>query len=77
MTKKVQALAIQAHCCLGCEGVSRTDFIVDENENCWVLETNTIPGMTETSLLPDAGRAAHIPFSELCTILVESALQKK
>mgnify|MGYP002236778070 FL=1 len=40
------------------------------------LETNTIPGMTETSLLPDAAAAAGIPFPQLCTMLIEYALER-
>ena len=74
-TARVQETAIAAHRALECRGVSRTDIILDENGECWVLETNTLPGMTETSLLPDAGRAAGIEFPELCTKLIELALE--
>lgn len=77
VTEKIQQMAVQAHKVLGCEGMSRSDFILDEEGEAWILETNTIPGMTETSLLPDAGRAAQMEFSELCTKLVEFALEKK
>jgi len=76
VTKEVQDMAIAAHQVLGCSGVSRSDFIVDDQGKPWILETNTIPGMTETSLLPDAGRAANIEFPELCKLLVEYALEK-
>ena len=75
-TQHVQALAVAAHKALECQGVSRTDIILDENGTGWVLETNTIPGMTATSLLPDAGRAAGMSFPELCTKLIEYALEK-
>lgn len=75
VTAKVQETAIAAHRALECRGVSRTDIIIDENDQCWVLETNTLPGMTATSLLPDAGRAAGIDFPELCTKLIEYALE--
>lgn len=74
-TKKVQDLAIASHKALKCRGVSRTDIIMDHEEECWVLETNTLPGMTETSLFPDAARAEGISFPELCTILIEEALE--
>ncbi|MGI6105240.1 MAG: D-alanine--D-alanine ligase family protein [Raoultibacter sp.] len=74
-TEKVQELAIHAHKVLECEGMSRSDFILDEAGEFWILETNTIPGMTETSLLPDACRAAGMSFAELCTKLVEYALE--
>jgi D-alanine-D-alanine ligase-like ATP-grasp enzyme len=47
--------------------------IVDESGTPWVLEVNSIPGLTELSLLPDAARAAGIAFSELCEQLVEAA----
>ena len=67
--------AIKAHKVLGCSGVSRSDFIIDEGGQPWILETNTIPGMTATSLLPDAARAAGISFPELCTKLIEFALE--
>lgn len=75
LTAAAQSCAMAAHRALGCTGVSRTDMIVDEQGKVWVLETNTIPGMTETSLLPDAGRAAGMSFPELCTRLVELALE--
>lgn len=76
VTKIVQTMAIKAHQALGCEGVSRSDFILDEEGVCWLLETNTIPGMTGTSLLPDAARVAGITFPELCTLLIGYALNK-
>lgn len=75
-TELVQDMAKAAHRALECSGVSRSDFIMDESGAFWILETNTLPGMTETSLLPDAGRAAGIEFPELCTRLVEYALEK-
>ena len=73
----IQREAIGAHKALSCEGVSRTDFILDAEGKPWALETNTIPGMTSTSLLPDAARAAGIPFPQLCTMLVQYALERK
>lgn len=73
-TRMVQELAVRAHRALSCEGVSRSDFILEEDGSCWTLETNTIPGMTGTSLLPDAARAAGISFPELCTRLIGYAL---
>lgn len=76
-TAQLKDLAIKAHLALGCSGVSRSDFIMDANGDFWILETNTIPGMTETSLLPDAAKAAGIEFPELCTKLIEYAFDKK
>ena len=75
-TAKVQELAVRAHCALGCAGVSRSDFILDEQGRFWILETNTIPGMTKTSLLPDAASKAGMSFAELCTTLIELALER-
>ncbi len=75
ITKKVQSLAVEAHKALGCKDMSRTDMIIDENNEPWILETNTIPGMTSTSLLPDAARAAGISFPDLCTKLIEMAME--
>lgn len=76
-TATIQKEAVGAHKALACEGVSRTDFILDDEGKPWALETNTIPGMTSTSLLPDAAHAAGISFPELCTMLVEYALERK
>lgn len=74
ITAMIQDYACRAHKALGCRGVSRTDFIIDDQGGCIILETNTIPGMTATSLLPDAAGVAGIPFPELCTRLVECAM---
>jgi D-alanine-D-alanine ligase len=72
--EECQRLAVASHKLLGCRGISRADTIVDANGDVWLLEVNTIPGMTATSLVPDAARAAGIEFPELCRVLVESAL---
>jgi D-alanine-D-alanine ligase len=54
----------------GCDGMARVDVIVDEAGTPWILEVNTVPGLTELSLLPDAARAAGIEFPDLCDRLV-------
>jgi D-alanine-D-alanine ligase len=59
---------------LGCSGMARVDIIVDATGTPWVLEVNTVPGLTELSLLPDAARAAGITFEDLCMRLVEHAV---
>ncbi len=74
-TKRAQEYAMRAHRALGCKGASRCDFIVKDDGTPVLLEINTIPGMTERSLLPDSARAAGISFPELCTRFVEWALQ--
>ncbi len=73
-TARAQELARQAHLALGCRGMSRTDMIVAE-DGIWALETNTIPGMTETSLLPRAAQGAGIAFPRLVEMLIEFALE--
>lgn len=75
LAARMQEKAVIAHHALGCMGVSRTDFIVEENGEFWVLETNTLPGMTPTSLLPDAARAVGISYPELCKTMVRNALR--
>lgn len=68
--------ALRAHTALGCRGVSRTDFRWDESrgrDGLILLETNTQPGMTPTSLVPEQAAAAGIPFAELCRWIVEDA----
>jgi D-alanine-D-alanine ligase len=59
---------------LGCTGMARVDIIVDAQGTPWMLEVNTVPGLTELSLLPDAARAAGIAFDELCERLVDHAV---
>jgi len=75
MTEKAQACAKKAHRAIFCKGYSRTDMILMDEE-IYVLETNTIPGMTPTSLLPQAAEAAGISFSELLDRLIELSLEK-
>jgi len=70
---RVQELAVMAHEALGCEGMSRSDFILS-TAGPMMLELNTIPGMTETSLLPQGAAAAGISFAALVERLIHSAL---
>ncbi len=71
---KLQDLALAAHRILGCKSYSRTDFMFDA-KGLVVLETNTLPGMTATSLLPQEAAAAGIPFPRLLDILIANALK--
>ena len=59
---------------LGCSGMGRVDIIVDASDTPWLLEVNTVPGLTELSLLPDAARAAGISFEQLCERLINHAV---
>ncbi len=76
VTAACQEMALRAHRALGCRGVSRTDIFVDEEGECWAIETNTLPGMTSTSLLPDTAETVGISFGALCRMLVELALEE-
>ncbi len=71
--KNAQKIALAAHQALGCETMSRVDMRLDRENQPYVLEINTIPGLTELSLLPKAARAIGISFPDLCTILVKLA----
>jgi D-alanine-D-alanine ligase len=73
--RECQRIAVAAHVALGCAGISRADTIVTPGGDVLLLEVNTIPGMTTTSLVPDAARAAGIEFPELCDRLVGLALE--
>lgn len=71
--KKVKEIAIRAFAVCGCSGMARVDFMLGEDNQPYAIEVNTIPGMTETSLVPDAGRAAGIEFPELCARILAMA----
>ncbi|MEX1115048.1 MAG: D-alanine--D-alanine ligase [Akkermansiaceae bacterium] len=74
-TMAVQAAALAAHHALGVEIYSRVDVLLDTQNRPFVLEANTIPGMTETSLLPKAAAAVGISFPDLCKAIAELSLQ--
>ncbi len=71
---KIVSISQQVYKLMGCQGFARIDFILDKQGQPFVLEVNTIPGMTEMSLVPDAARAAGIEFNELVEIIVNMAL---
>ncbi len=73
MIKKIQLAALATHRALGCSGMSRTDMIIDKDNTINVLELNTIPGLTETSLLPQGAKALGIHFPELLEHIINSA----
>lgn len=70
-TRVIQDLALRAHRALGLEVYSRVDVMLPDDEDPTVLEINTIPGMTEASLLPEAAAAAGIGYPELCARIIE------
>lgn len=69
---EAQRIAIRAHRVLGCRGVSRSDIRLD-GDRLVILEVNTQPGMTQTSLVPEQAELAGISFPDLCTWMVETA----
>jgi len=75
LTKKAQDIAIRAHQVLGCSGYSRTDMILKNgNGTMYVLETNTLPGLTKNSLLPKAAQVAGLTLTQLLDNIIESSL---
>ncbi len=75
--KLAQELAILAHKSLGCVGFSRVDLVTDKDDNPYVLEVNTIPGMTDLSDLPAMAKAYGIEYEDLAEIMLYSALKSK
>ncbi|MBN9502493.1 MAG: UDP-N-acetylmuramate--L-alanine ligase [Armatimonadetes bacterium 55-13] len=79
LTRQVQSIALKAHQTLRCQGATRTDMLIrnpEGNAEVFVLEVNTLPGMTSTSLLPNSAKAAGIDFDALTKWLVEDALAR-
>jgi D-alanine-D-alanine ligase len=75
--KKIQALSIKIFKAIGCQDLARVDFIWQKKDNkLYFLEINTIPGMTETSLVPRAARVAGMEFSQFLDELIEASLEK-
>ena len=67
---RISIAAVEA---LGCRGIPRVDLILDDEERLWVLEVNTIPGMTDTSLLPKAAEAAGLGFDRIVADMLDLA----
>ncbi|MBU1090276.1 MAG: D-alanine--D-alanine ligase [Candidatus Omnitrophica bacterium] len=77
LAKKVKEAALLSHLLLGCSGFSRVDIILSTDNLPYILEVNTIPGLTEISLLPKAAKSVGIEFNQLCLRLIELAYEKK
>jgi D-alanine-D-alanine ligase len=75
MEAEVQRLALRVHCLIGADGITRTDIILGDDGPV-ILETNTLPGMTETSLVPQEAKAVGWSLETLLTMLVEAAWHK-
>ena len=77
VAKKIQAIAYRVYRGLGLKGFSRVDVMLDRKNRPFVLEVNSIPGLTEFSLLPKAARAVGISFEELCLRVLRDAYERK
>jgi D-alanine-D-alanine ligase len=75
MTALAQQHAVVAHKALRLRGYSRTDMILDADDSLYLLETNTIPGMTTTSLMPQAAAVHGLPFPKFLELLIELGLE--
>jgi D-alanine-D-alanine ligase len=76
VARRVKKAALTAHKLLGCSGCSRVDIMLDERNRAYILEVNTIPGFTSTSLLPKAAKKIGIDFVSLCVKLIKLAYEK-
>lgn len=74
-TKQLQEYALVIHQALGCHGVTRSDFIYDTQGVFYYLETNTIPGLTQTSLAPKEAKAAGLSFKNYIDLQIKKALE--
>jgi D-alanine-D-alanine ligase len=77
IVKLIQQTALRVHAAFGCSGMSRTDFILDEKGKLYVLELNTIPGLTKTSLFPQQTKKLGFNFPSLLEIIIQSGLNKR
>ena len=76
LTDKIQNIALDIFNILQCSGYARADFILDKNNNPWFLEINTLPGLTNTSLVPKSAIAAGISFNDLIQMIINESLKK-
>ncbi len=76
-THEMQQLALQVHQSIGCRGISRVDIRVDDAANPFVLEINTIPGMTNESLVPLAARELDIQYDSLVKKVLSVAMREQ
>jgi D-alanine-D-alanine ligase len=67
-------MALKAHLSIGCTGISRVDFMLDKDNNPFILEVNTLPGMTTTSLIPKIAKSAGLSFNDLIEEMVRVAI---
>ena len=76
LSKDIQDAALRIHNLLDCKVYSRVDFRLDKDNRFWLLEINTLPGMTETSLFPMAAKATGLNFEDLIDKIIKLSLEK-
>lgn len=76
LTREIQGITEKAYAALRLQTYARIDFMVDENENVYCLEANTLPGMTPTSLLPQEAAAVGMDYPHLCQHIIEISMKK-
>lgn len=77
LKKQIETTALRCFKVLGLRDFARVDFILSDNQQLYVLEVNTIPGLTTHSLLPMAAAKEHISMSQLCTKIIEAAMESR
>lgn len=75
--QRIQQLAVKAFDALGCSGWGRVDVMCDAKGDAWLLEVNTVPGMTDHSLVPMAARAVGVTFEDLCWRVLETSMEAR
>lgn len=77
ISERMKALTVRAFHALKLNVYSRADFLLDENNNLYCLEVNTLPGMTAASLLPKEAKAAGIEYGDLCELIIKKSLEAR
>ena len=77
ISQKMQELTVRAFHALKLNVYSRADFLLDENDNLYCLEVNTLPGMTAASLLPKEAKAVGIEYGDLCELIIQKSLEAR
>ena len=77
LTEQIQNYAVRAHQALGCETYSRADFLLTDDGKPYILEVNTLPGMTPTSLFPDSAKAVNMSYEEMVEKLVQLTVEQR
>lgn len=77
ISERMQALTVRAYHALKLNVYSRADFLLDDKNNLYCLEVNTLPGMTAASLLPKEAQAAGIAYGDLCELIIQKSLEAR